>query len=81
MEKYFYPVRGRKAWPDGCPCCGEPVNGYEPEDDENFALWVFGCGAEIYFDGELPRVDEDCPEAMEQHMEGIIISTPEPVTP
>lgn len=74
----FYPDRGRAAWPEGCPCCGEVLREFEPETETEWPLWTFECGCEIYFDEGMPFVEEDCPDAMNQHIEGVVIHTQDP---
>jgi len=73
MNKTFYPDRGEKAWPDGCPCCGEQVRSYLPEGEEECAMWAFDCGCEIVFEEGKPWVNDDCPEAMNLHIDGLLI--------
>lgn len=72
MVNNFYPNRGELAWPDGCPCCGEQVREFEPETDEMYTLWVFFCGCEIVLEEGKIWVNDDCPDAMSQHLEGLI---------
>jgi hypothetical protein len=79
MDKHFYPERGAEAWPDGCPSCGEPVREYSPESDATYTYWQFACRAEIVLNEEgLPEVNDDCPDAMQRHLEGLIIHTADP---
>lgn len=73
----FYPERGEQAWPEGCPCCGEGVRDYEPETDECYPLWQFNCGCEIILEDGKIWVNEDCPDAMDQHLEGIVVHSSE----
>lgn len=77
MATHFYPARGADAWPSGCPCCGEAVSEFEPETEDCNALWTFSCGCEIVLDEGQPMIDEDCPDAMRQHLEGLIMHTPD----
>ncbi len=72
MDKHFHPSLGETAWPDGCPCCRERVRMYEPENDVTYAWWSFLCGCEIVLDDGHISVEEDCPDAMDQHLEGIV---------
>lgn len=69
----FYPERGDKAWPAGCPCCGEVLRSHVPETEDEWEYWTFACGAELYLDCDRPAVAEDCPDAMDQHLEGIVV--------
>lgn len=72
MNKHFFPERGESAFPDGCPSCGGVVREFEPSGPDVYALWRFECGCEIIDeDGEL-WVNDDCPDAMTMHMDGII---------
>jgi hypothetical protein len=72
MDKMFYPKRGAKAWPDGCPCCGETVSDYTPEDDVMLEAWEFSCGCVITMDPMI-YVETDCPDAMAMCLEGLVI--------
>lgn len=77
MDKHFYPERGKDAWPGGCPSCGEPVTAFAAETGDESAWWEFGCGCSFYFDSivGLPVCGDDCPDAMNQHTEGLVIHT------
>jgi len=77
-DKNFYPERGEMAWPDGCPCCGSSVREFEKETDDEFPMWVFECSCEIILEDGNVWVNEDCPDAMDQHIEGIVTHSSEP---
>lgn len=72
----FYPNRGKDAWPNGCPSCGEVVVAYLPVNEHNdYPTWEFDCGAEIYEgDGGIIEVFDDCPDAMSNHLNGVVIT-------
>ncbi len=73
MDKHFYPERGEAAFPDGCPCCGELVREFFPASDDAYAMWKFACGSEMIDEDDVLYVNDDCPDAMAQHIEGIIV--------
>ena len=76
----FYPERAELAWPDGCPCCGEVLSEFEPENEEQYPLWAFACGCEIVLEDGNVWVNDDCPDAMRQHLEGLVIHTSEAIS-
>lgn len=76
-DNHFYPARGRDAFPNGCPCCGEVTKGYSPESTETVAYWHFACGCELILgDAGMIEVNDDCPEAMSRHLEGLVTHLP-----
>lgn len=75
MAKNFYPDRGKDAWPHGCPCCGEAVDTFYPDDENTYPTWVFKCGADITDVGhpEPLEINDECPEAMRLWIEELTI--------
>lgn len=75
-ESHFYLDRKNAAFADGCPGCGDDVREYgEPSEDE-YEYWRFQCGCEIYWDGQILEVNDDCPDAMRQAMQCIVLHWP-----
>jgi hypothetical protein len=73
-RKEFFAARGKHAWAGGCPCCGEVVAEYQPETEVYYEFWVFGCGCEITMDHGSFDVTQGCPDAMQMHLEGVVIA-------
>lgn len=80
-DVHFYPERGENAFPDGCPCCGEPLRQYEPADDDNFAWWEFVCRSAFILEENGLSCEEECPDAMNFFMERIVQHLPDKPAP
>jgi len=79
MANTFDQSKGEMAWGRGCPCCGDALKEFT---DGDFPSWKFECFAEIYVDEDGNFVVwEDCPDAMQIHLEQVLIIGPEDSEP
>lgn len=71
------PADGIHAFPDGCPACRAPVTDYCPEDDEEWAVWTFRCGARIFLRADRGNfeADDECPFVMDEALKAVRIET------
>ena len=69
---HFHSDRGKKAFPQGCPCCGEIRCDYSKRTEDGFPQWRFFCGAQFMLRHEGLHCEKSCPDAMRFFVERVV---------